>query len=141
TEKELQSRYNILAENYVKTVAIEANTAQMMAKTMILPAALRYQKEVAESVAAAKAAGANTPAGTELLSQVVSTISDFQRAIAHLDKAIHHHAEGRAYGHSKHNPTEVVPAMGELRKLGDKLEMMVADALWPLPTYREMLFI
>src|ERR1051325_11442291 len=73
TEKELQSRYNILSENYVKTVAIEANMALMMAKTMILPAAIRYQKEVAESVGAAKAAGANTPAGAELLSQIVAT--------------------------------------------------------------------
>ena len=57
-EKELESRFNILSEAYVKTVNIEAKTALMMAKTMILPAALRYQKEVGESIAAAKAAGA-----------------------------------------------------------------------------------
>src|SRR5439155_1555407 len=61
SEKELQSRFNILAEAYVKTLNIEANTAVMIAKGQILPAALRYQKEVAESVAAAKSAGIATP--------------------------------------------------------------------------------
>ena len=64
-EKELESRFNILSEAYVKTINIEANTALMMAKTMILPAALRYQKEVGESIAAAKAAGVGQPAGLE----------------------------------------------------------------------------
>src|SRR3954463_13962837 len=62
SEKELQSRFNILAEAYAKTLNIEANTATVIAKTMILPASLKYQKEVGESIAAAKAAGAAQPA-------------------------------------------------------------------------------
>src|SRR5436190_11098467 len=77
TAKELESRYNILSEKYVKEIAIEAQTMINLAKTMILPAGLRYQKDVADSVGAAKAAGANTPAGMELLSQVVTSVSDF----------------------------------------------------------------
>jgi glutamine synthetase len=141
TEKELHSRFNILAEAYVKNVTIEANTAVMMAKTMILPAALRYQKEVGESVAAAKAAGAATPAGVEVLSSVVSSISDLIRAIGALEKAAGHAGDGDAFAHAKHIRDHVIPAMVETRKAGDKLESIVSDDLWPLPTYREMLFI
>jgi glutamine synthetase len=141
TAKELESRFNILSETYVKTITIEANMMLTMAKTMILPAALRYQKEVGESIAAAKAAGANSPAGLETFGLLVSAITDFQRNIGALEKAAGHHAEGGPYDHAKQLKEQVVPAMVELRKTGDKLETMVADDLWPLPTYREMLFI
>ena len=141
TEKELQSRFNILSENYVKAVTIESKTAVMMAKSLILPAALRYQKEVGESVAAAKAAGAATPAGIETLSSLVSAINDLTRGITALEKAEDHHGDGDAFAHAKHIKEHVIPAMAELRKAGDKLETIVSDDLWPLPTYREMLFI
>ena len=87
SEKELQSRFNILSEAYVKAVNIEGQTALMMAKTFILPAVLRFQKEIGESVAAAKAAGAASPGGVELLSTVVSSINDLSRAVVTLEKA------------------------------------------------------
>jgi glutamine synthetase len=140
TEKELNSRFNILAEAYVKTVNIEGQLTAMMAKTMILPAALRYQKEVGESVAAAKAAGAANPAGVEMLSTVVSTTGDLIRGINALEKALGHHG-GDPYGHAKHMRDHVLPAMAGVRSAADKLETIVSDDLWPLPTYREMLFI
>ncbi len=141
SEKELTSRFNILSEAYVKAVNIEGLTALLIAKTYILPAALRFQKELGESVAAAKAAGAGTPAGIELLSTVISGINDLSRNIGLLDKAIGHHGDGDAFAHAKHMRTAVLPAMLELRKVADKLETIVPDDLWPLPTYREMLFI
>jgi glutamine synthetase len=141
TGKELESRFNILSEAYVKTITIEANMMLTMAKTMILPAALRQQKEVGESIAAAKAAGANSPAGLETFGALVSAITDFQRLTTALEKAIGHHAEGTPYDHAKQTKEHIVPAMADLRKAGDKLETMVSDDLWPLPTYREMLFI
>jgi glutamine synthetase len=141
TERELQSRYVILAENYAKTVDIEGQTALNMAKTLILPAALRYQREVGESIAAAKAAGASSPAGLETFGTLVSTINDFQRGITALEKALSHHADGDALAHAKHYRDNVVSGMVELRKSGDKLETLIADDLWPLPTYREMLFV
>src|SRR5205814_3186022 len=74
--KELESRFNILSEAYVKTINIEANTALVIAKSMILPAALRYQREVGESIAAAKAAGASQPAGLETFGTLVSAINE-----------------------------------------------------------------
>jgi glutamine synthetase len=141
SEKELHSRFNILSEAYVKTIQIEANTALMMARTMILPAALRYQKQIGESIAAARAAGATTPAGTDTFTSVIGLANDLQKALTGLEHALDHHGEGDAYAHAKYMRDQVLPAMNELRQAGDKLEVIVSDDLWPLPTYREMLFI
>ncbi|HZT82755.1 MAG TPA: glutamine synthetase type III, partial [Gemmataceae bacterium] len=141
SERELQSRFTILSENYAKTINIEGQLMSMMARTQILPAALRYQAEVAQAVNATKAAGVDNGAQAELLKGLTKTISDFQAATAALDKALAHHGDGDAFAHAKHMRDHVVPAMAELRKLGDRLETVVADDYWPLPTYREMLFI
>jgi len=141
TERELQSRLTILSENYVKTINIEGQLMSFMARTQILPAALRYQTEVAGAVTATKAAGVDIGAQFALLKTLTATISEFQAATAALDKALGHHGDGDAYGHAKYMRDAVLPAMSSLRGLGDKLEGMVADDLWPLPTYREMLFV
>jgi glutamine synthetase len=141
SERELQSRYFIFAEKYVKEVTIEASMMVTMAKTMILPAALRYQAEVAGAVNATKAAGIDNGAQVEHLRDVTGVLSKFQGAAAGLDAAAHHHPDGDAFAHAKYIKENVIPKMVELRTLGDKLETVIADDLWPLPTYREMLFI
>ncbi|MGA2230322.1 MAG: glutamine synthetase III [Tepidisphaeraceae bacterium] len=141
SEKELASRFIILSEGYTKTVTIEANLTSFMARTQILPAALRYQTQVADSVNAAKAAGVDVAAQFEELKVLSATIADLQKGIAKLDKALHHHPEGDAYAHAKAARDSLLPAMLDVRKAADKLETIVADDLWPLPTYREMLFI
>ncbi len=141
TERELQSRFNILSEKYVKEVTIEANMMVSMAKTIILPAAIRYQGQVATAVNATKAAGVAVDSQLEALRELSDTIGKFQAATAVLDKANHHHPEGDAYSHAKYIKESVIPKMADLRTLGDKLETIVADDVWPLPTYREMLFI
>jgi glutamine synthetase len=141
SERELQSRYNILSESYVKTVNIEGQLTSVMGRTMILPAALRYQAEIAQTVNATKMAGVDNSAQADLLKSLSATISDFQKSLSTLDKALSHHAEGDAYAHAKNSRDTILPAMNAVRTLGDKLETVVADDLWPLPTYREMLFI
>jgi glutamine synthetase len=141
TEKELVSRYNILCEAYVKTITIEANTMLMMARTMILPAGLRYQGEVGNSISAAKSAGAATPAGVEMFGNLVNAINDVHRLIGALERAVGHHPQGDAYEHARYARDSVIPAMADLRKAIDRLETLIADDLWPLPTYREMLFM
>ena len=138
---ELESRFNILCENYVKQVTIEAKTALLMAKTMIFPAAMRYQGEVAAAVAATKSAGAMSESGEEVLATVVSTINDLHRGIKTLTGSLDHTGDGDAYAHAKHIKEHVLPDMLTVRESADKLETMVSDDLWPLPTYREMLFI
>jgi len=141
SKRELESRYNILCEQYCKTVNVEARLTSMMGRTMILPAAIRYQGEVAAAVNATKAAGVDCAAQAELLRSLTAAITDFQKALGHLDHEIAHHAEGEVLSHCVHFRDKVIPAMNECRKFGDKLETLVADDLWPLPTYREMLFI
>jgi len=77
----------------------------------------------------------------DLLKSLTLTISEFQGATANLDKALGHHADGDAFAHAKYMRDAVLPAMSAVRGLGDKLETVVSDEHWPLPTYREMLFI
>jgi glutamine synthetase len=96
---------------------------------------------VAAAVNGAKAAGVDNSTQADLLKSLTSTISEFQKATASLEKALGHHADGDAFGHAKYFRDHVLPPMTAVRTLGDKLETVVADDLWPLPTYREMLFI
>ncbi len=141
TEGELKSRYAILAELYVKTVMVEAKMTAFMARTMIVPAAIRYQGELATAVNATKAAGVDNSGQMELLKSLTSTLNEFQKATGALDHAIGHHADGDLYAHAKYTRDSILPAMSAVRASGDKLETIVADDYWPLPTYREMLFI
>jgi glutamine synthetase len=141
TDRELQSRFTILCENYVKTVNIEGQLMTMMARTQILPASLKYQADVANAVNATKAAGIDNKPQLEFLRSLTQTIGDFQTAIADLDRALSHHAEGTPHDHAKYIRDKVIPAMATLRTHGDKLETIVTDEYWPLPTYREMLFM
>ncbi|CAN5540282.1 glutamine synthetase III [soil metagenome] len=141
TKKELVSRLNILSEAYVKTLMIEGKTALTMAKTMILPASLKFMGEVATSVAAAKSAGIATPPGSDLLKSVSEGITALTKGIDKLDHAVSHSADGEPYDHAKHARGEIFPALNSLREAADSLEVIVGDDYWPLPTYREMLFI
>ncbi|MBX9624668.1 MAG: glutamine synthetase III, partial [Gemmataceae bacterium] len=141
SERELQSRYFIYAEKYVKEVTIEANMMVTIGRTMIVPAALRYQAEVAAAVNATKAAGVDNGPQVDHLKDLTGLLGKFQAAVKGLDDALHHHPDGDAFAHAKAIKDTVIPRMAEVREYGDKLETIVADDLWPLPTYREMLFI
>jgi len=141
TERELQARYTIFSETYIKTITIESNLMVSMSKTMILPTCLRYMGEVATAVNAAKAAGVDASVQFEHLKELTGYITTLQKAIAALEKAKHHHPEGDEFAHAKSMRDTVIPKMVELRTAADILETTVADDLWPLPTYREMLFV
>ncbi len=141
SERELNSRFNILCEAYIKTVTIEGRIAAGMARTMILPASIRYQGELATSVGATKAAGVDCSAQLELLRSLTGYITDLQRETSALEQALSHHAEGDLISHTQHARDQILAAMTRVRAAADKLETIVADDHWPLPTYREMLFI
>ena len=142
SERELHSRYEIYLENYQKTINIESGLTLQIANRQILPAALRYQGEVALSIAQLKAAGVAAPKGQiDLLNELTATIEELQQGITALAKATDHHAGEGSMAHAKHSRDAIIPAMNAVRVAGDKLEGMVADDLWPLPTYQEMLFI
>jgi len=141
TEGELKSRFIINCEHYTKTVNVEARLTSFMGKTMIVPAVLRYQTEVANAVTATKAAGADPGTTVELLKSISTLSSQLQSALTSLDSILAHHAEGEPIDHAKYYRDKVLPAMNAVRAAADKLETIVADDLWPMPTYREMLFI
>src|SRR5262249_58666154 len=112
------------------------------ATRMILPAALRYQGQVAEAVAQLKATGLTVPkAQGALLSELVEAIDDLQEATDRLTAATEEHSDGDSLAHAKHARDASIPAMHAVRAAGDRLEGLVADDLWPLPTYQEMLFV
>jgi glutamine synthetase len=140
SERELHARYEVNLETYCKTLNVEAQLMVLMANRYILPAALEYQRRVAESVAAARSAGVPSKEGKKLLDRIVKSVDRFRAQTDKLAGSLDH-ASASAEKHAKHMRDHVVPGMEALRELGDQIELMVPHELWPLPTYREMLFI
>jgi len=139
TEREVRSRMDVALEQYCLTVGLEARTVIEMAKTIIFPAAIRYQGELALTCANLKAVG--YVFDTDTLDKVTALVKELQDGTAHLEKAMAHDGGHDKLAHAKHFCNEVLPAMLAVRKSADKLESVVADDLWPLATYQEMLFI
>jgi glutamine synthetase len=137
--RELSSRYEIALEQYIKHVLVEQKLVTKMGKTNILPAALRYQKELALGISAVKSAG-GTPS-TKTFETVSGLVAELEKSLANLDSVSGHHADGGLLGEAKALKDKVLPAMLSVRAAADALEGIVADDLWPLPTYQEMLFI
>jgi glutamine synthetase len=141
--KEAESRMNIMFEGYCKAIAIEGQSALSIARTMILPAAQRTQRDVADSVAATKALGVDVKAQEQRLRELATRIDAFIGAIDELAREFDH-AEAHTGAPKEHAATyrdKVVPAMVRLREGADRLEVMTDDAYWPLPKYREILFL
>jgi glutamine synthetase len=141
TEREWQARYEVAVEQYNKTINIEAQLMVLMGNRFILPAAYRYQTELAQSVAAVKAAGAASKETRRALDDLCALTDECKVRVDRLQKLLEHEAGGSAEAHARYFRDKVVPAMVALRETGDSLECIVPHDLWPLPTYREMLFI
>jgi glutamine synthetase len=130
SERELESRYEVLLEQYIINLNIEAETAASIARTMILPAAIRHLNEL-------KLADIEV-----LVNETGDLVEDLTQAIFALEEvnADHPH-DVDMLGEAKYMRDTVIPAMLAVRGIADKLEKIVADDLWPLPKYEEMLFI
>ncbi|TFI44421.1 glutamine synthetase type III [Rhodococcus sp. 1R11] len=138
--REMHSRYEIGLEQYALTVFVEARLTLEMGQTSILPAAVRYQTELAQNVSALKGAGVDDVDMTAL--QAVSDpLSELRAALATLKGALEADPGGDALAEAEHAKDELLPSMAAVRSAADTLEAMVADDLWPLPTYQEMLYI
>ncbi len=137
---ELESREHIFIEKYIKQVLIEAETAASMARTQILPAALRHQTELAEVVAATEAAGIQADAARAHLESHMGIVKSLRGAIERLEAALNTHPED-PHKHAAQIRDQVRPAMGALRDAADDLETRLPRDLWPMPSYREMLLI
>ncbi|KAA5539446.1 glutamine synthetase type III [Roseiconus nitratireducens] len=139
SERELHSRLETYQEQYCMTVDVEANLALSIAKTMIFPAAVRYQNELASTCANLKLVGYEFD--TDTLDSVTALVKSLQEGIAVLEDAVTHDSASTPEDECRHRCDAVLPSMLKLRETVDKLEEIVADDIWPLPTYQEMLFI
>ncbi|MGH7657971.1 MAG: glutamine synthetase III [Gemmatimonadales bacterium] len=137
---EMESRSHITVEKYIKQLMIEAETMVAMARTLILPAALQHQGRTAASLAATQAAGLEAPATRRELEEFVQLVQDLSAAIEALEKVAAEHAAD-PLKHARHIKSKVRPAMAELRRLSDAIQLRTAADLWPMPTYPELLFL
>jgi len=127
-ERELHARYEVLLEQYIVNVNIEAETAADIARTMLLPATLRYLEMIDD-------------AGIDALdAEVRPLVEDFVTSIQHLAKVNFDHPVG-TMEEAVYMRDTILPAMAEVRRLADTLERLTPDDLWPLPKYSEILFI
>ena len=143
TEAELESRRDIMLENYVKTVLIEANTMVDMARTQIAPAIEEYASFIAATVAKKKTAVADIPCTyeTELLKKLSSKIDEIAKKADELESAVA--AANKVTDIVKQSAVvrdKVLTKMTELRKPADAAEQITARSYWPFPTYADLLF-
>jgi glutamine synthetase len=129
SQRELESRFEVWVEQYVIKANIEAETADAIARTMILPAALRYLA-LGDDAGIAAVTEETTPLVDELVAAIkeLDEANQYPDGVEGLDLAI--------YARDKQ-----IAAMARVREAADKLEKIVPDDLWPLPKYAEMLFI
>ena len=130
TRRELESRHEVFLEQYVTKLNIEAETAASIARTMLLPAAARHLALLLEAQLG------------ELAGETSDLIAEFTEAIKRLESAnLAENQPDELEEHAEFMRDNVVPAMAAMREYADRLEKVVADDLWPLPKYSEILFI
>ena len=139
--EELASRLEIWVEQYFKTVNIEGETTATIARTMILPSAVRYLNDLLAAADRADKLGVDLSGIRQVVDELSALVNEFAKAIDALVKQNAElggeHVEEKAY----HMRDNVIPAMAAVRAVADKLEKIVPDDLWPLPVYRDMLFV
>jgi glutamine synthetase len=130
SKRELESRYEVFTEQYVMNINIESETESSIGRTMLLPAAVRYLIEL-------QASGLE-----DLVGEIEPLVKELHFAQLKLEDANldENHPEG-AQKEALYMRDTVIPAMEDVRDVADRLERLVADDLWPLPKYSEMLFI
>jgi glutamine synthetase len=139
SHREMHSRYDIGLEHYALSVGVEARLSLEIGTTLVLPAAVRHQTEIALNIGALKAAGVEPD--LTALQDVSVPLADLRAALADLRAALAADPGAEPLDEAEHARDDLLPAITAVRAAADKLEGIVADDLWPLPTYQEMLFI
>ena len=138
SHQEVESRLDVMLEQYVMAIQVEAKLTLEMGRTMIWPAAVRYQGELAATCANLKAVGYDFDTNT--LDKVTDLVKLLQDGLTHLESLMAHESDD-LLAEAQYVRENLVPQMAAVRECADELEGYVADDLWPLPTYQEMLFI
>ncbi|MBN1516428.1 glutamine synthetase III [Candidatus Sumerlaeota bacterium] len=140
SERETQSRYDVYAEQYIASINVESNLVVKMVRTIFFPAAIRYQSELALSLANLKAVGIEPDHKT--IDKMTELIRKLQDSVSELEaqKQREHNCED-IESHCQYVRDAILPKIEEIRGYVDTLEGMIPDDLWALPTYQEMLFV
>lgn len=141
TEAELQSRVEILLDEYCKTLNIEALTMIDMAKKEILPAATKYIKDIAKTAELAKSCGAETVFEEETVKEISALVTEMYKALGTLEadvQKVHSIEDTQEMANFFHDT--IFADMGALRVPADKIETLVGKDYWPYPTYSDLLF-
>ena len=141
TEAELQSRVEILLDEYCKTLNIEALTMIDMAKKEILPAAAKYIKDIAKTAELAKSCGAETVFEEETVKEISALVTEMYKALGTLEadvQKVHSIEDTQEMANYFHDT--IFADMGALRVPADKIETLVGKEYWPYPTYSDLLF-
>tara|TARA_R110002072_G_scaffold42064_19_gene118588 strand:+ start:180217 stop:182412 length:2196 start_codon:yes stop_codon:yes gene_type:complete len=138
SKSELGSRAEIFAEKYITEISIEAELMCMMARTMIMPAAIRHQRNLAEAVGATEGVGVDCSTLRGELEEFVELVCRFNDALDDLEtcRTI---SEGKHSTQCDYCRDRIIPSMEALRALGDELESYVESELWPMPVYSQLL--
>lgn len=139
SKRELASRSDIYHEQYCKTINVEARIMVEMARTMLFPATVRYQGQLASTCVNLKSLGYDFD--TDTLDRITELVKELQDGASAVEGALGEAHCGDLKKEARLLCDNVLPAMATLRAAADALEGYVADDLWPLPTYQEMLFI
>ena len=136
---ELASRFETYAEQYILSIEVEAKLMVSMAKTAIYPAAARYLSDLSSTIAGLKEIGIDFE--EESAKKVASLAKSLMDFVSKLSLALNKHDFATPEEHMQYLVKTIRPLMDGVREYADALEGEVADDMWPLPTYQEMLFI
>lgn len=141
SERELLSRHEILVEQYFLAINIEGETLESLARTMVLPAAVRYLKDLVETIDESSDLGIDVTGVRDTAEEVARLINGLRGAVNDLIKQNKEQGGDAVIDKARHIYDNVRPSMIEVRYYADRLERAVPHDYWPLPTYREILFV
>ncbi|HEX8430820.1 MAG TPA: hypothetical protein VF625_06010, partial [Longimicrobium sp.] len=141
TPRELESRHEVALEQYFKTINIEGETSADIAATMVLPAAVRYLSDLLAAAERAADIKLETKGLRATLEQVNTMVDELRTALDALRAQNEELGGDTVHSKAYHMRDNVIPAMNAVRAVVDRLEKVVPDDMWPLPTYRDMLFV
>ncbi|MGB5195215.1 MAG: glutamine synthetase III, partial [Polyangiales bacterium] len=136
---ELESRYEVYAEQYILSIGVEAKLVVELAKTILYPATMSYISKLAATLNSASALGVEFESTT--VKKIAKETNEMMAAVQALEEALTNHHFDSTEAHMKYCASTVRELMDRVRVHADALETLVADEYWPLPKYREMLFI
>ncbi len=141
SHRELESRHEIALDQYFKTLNIEGETTADIASTMLLPSAVRYLNDLLAATDRSRGLGLEAGGLRRTVEKVSGLVDELRDALDNLTEQ--NEELGGEHVHSKayHMRDNVVPAMAAVRSVSDRLEKVIPDDYWPLPTYRDMLFV